>query len=579
MSLLNRKKTEKEKNGSEKRILVLSLAIFLFGLLIIGRLFFMQVLQGSYYSELASDRQEVAKSLLAKRGTIYARDGDELYPLVTNREYYQVFAEPYRIDDKSKVIDSITPILGLAEDEWKDVLGRLNKDNDPYEPIKSKVTKQQKEQLESLELEGIGFISETLRFYPEKNIGGHIFGFVKTADNNIIGQYGLEGYFDKELSGKSGLLKSVKDALGALITIGPRSIKKAEDGVDIVLTIDRNIQFTACEKLNEFYTYFEATGGTVIIMEPTGAILAMCSFPDFDPEKFNEVEDIDHFNNPAIFSPYEPGSIFKMITMAAGLDTGKVEPGTTYVDEGEVKVGPFTIRNSDLQTYGEQTMTQVLEKSLNTGIIFVEQEIGKNVFQDYVKRFGFGEKTNIRLDFEMAGNISSLDKRGDIFGITASYGQGITVTPLQMINSFATLANRGKLMQPYIVSEIIHPDGRIEKTQPKEIRQVIDPKTASLLTGMLISAVENGFGQKAAVEGYYFAGKTGTAQVAAADGGYGSDTVHSFVGYGPVVNPKFVMLVKIDSPKGIRFSSDSITPLFSQLAEFLVNYYQIQPDY
>lgn len=563
---------------SEVRIIILALVIFLFGAIIIFRLFTLQIAQNSFYLTMASKRHEVYKDLFPARGSIYTREDEKLYPLVANRDYYLVYAEPSKIASPKKIVDSITSILGLEEEEWKDLLGRLAKRDDPYEPIKHKATKQQIEQIEELELEGIGFMPEPYRFYSEQGIGGHIFGFVSFKDEEKRGQYGLEGHFNKELSGKSGLIKSMKDALGSLITIGPRSVQKAEDGADLVLTIDRHIQFKACQKLKEFYDYFEAEGGSVIIMEPTGAIIAMCSLPDFDPENYNEVEDINYLNNPAIFYPFEPGSVFKAITMAAGLDTGKVEPETTYVDEGEVKVYPYIIRNADFQAHGEQNMIYVLEHSLNTGALFVEQEIGKKTFKKYVEAFGFGENTGISLDTEMPGDLSQLDKRGDIYGITASYGQGITVTPLQMVTAFAAIANRGQLPKPYIVSEIIQPDDTKQIIQPEVVRQVIEPKTASLLTGMLISVVENGYGAKAKVDGYYLGGKTGTAQVAAA-GGYGAKTIHSFVGFGPVANPKFVMLVKLDNPKGIRFSSDSITPLFGQLAEFLLNYYQIQPDY
>lgn len=579
MALRNKKKLENDEVISNKRIMVLAMVIFIFGFAVIGKLFILQVWQSSFYEALASERQEVYKDLIPERGEFFVRENEQLHPLVVNREYYLLYAEPVKVRDAGEVVDGITPVLDLEEEEWKEMLGKLNKEGDPYEPLQSKVTKSQKQEIESLELEGLGFLPENYRFYPEQGIGGHIFGFLGFQNDKKVGQYGLEGYFDKELSGESGFLKSVKDALGSLITVGPRSVKKAEDGVDLVLTIDRNVQFTACQKLKEFYDYFEADSGSVIIMEPTGAIIAMCSFPDFDPEFYNEVEDIDTLSNPAIFTPYEPGSVFKVVTMAAGLDTGAVKPDTTYIDEGEVKVGPFTIKNADLQAHGEQTMTNVLEQSLNTGVIFVEQEIGKDTFRKYVKDFGFGELTGIELDTEASGDISSLDKRGDIYGITASYGQGITVTPLQMINSFATIANKGKLPKPYIVSEKIFPDGSIEETKPEVIRQVVSPKTATLLTGMLTSVIENGFGIKAKVEGYYLAGKTGTAQVADDNGRYGTKTNHTFVGFGPVTNPKYVMLVKIDNPKGIRFSSDSITPLFGQLSEYLLNYYQIKPDY
>lgn len=569
-----------ESPEKESRITILTIVIFLFGLITIGRLFILQVIQNPLYSLLATEKHEVYKNLFPQRGSIYVREGEKLYPIVTNQEYYLVYAEPVKIQSPNTVIDKITSILGLKEKEWKELLGRLAKRDDPYEPIKHKVTQQQIEQIEALELEGIDFLPESYRFYPEKNIGGHIFGFVGFKDDQRIGQYGLEGYFEKDLAGKSGVIRSIKDAMGSLITIGPRSVQPAQDGIDLVLTIDRRIQFTACQKLKEFYDWFKADSGSVIIMEPqTGVLIAMCSLPDFDPENYNEVKDINYFNNPAIFYDFEPGSVFKPITLAAALDVGKIEPQTTYIDEGEVKIGPFTVKNADLKAHGEQTMTQVLEYSLNTGAIFVADQIGKKTFRQYVKDFGFGEKTGIRLGSEVPGDISSLDKPGEIYYLTASYGQGITVTSLQLITAFAAIANNGKLVKPYIVSEIIKPDGSSIKTQVQEIRQVIKPKTATILTGMLTSVVENGYGKKAGVKGYYIAGKTGTAQVASPTGGYGTKTIHTFVGYGPVSNPKFIMLVKLDNPKGIGFAADSVTPLFSQLAEFLLNYYQIPPDY
>lgn len=574
-----RKKPDLSKLFPQTRMLVLFLVIILLGFIIIFRLFTLQVLQHPFYSVMASERQEVYKYLFPQRGSIYVEEKGQLYPLVANREYYLVYAEPVKIESPKKIVDSITPILDLKEEEWKDLLGRLAKTDDPYEPIKHKVTKQQMEQIKALNLTGIGFSPEAYRFYPEKGIGGHIFGFVGVKENEKIGQYGLEGYFNKELSGKSGLIKSVKDALGALITVGPRSIQKAEDGDNLVLTIDRHIQFTACQKLKFFYDYFKAESATVIIMQPDGAILAMCSFPDFDPDNYNEVEDINYLNNPAIFSDYEPGSVFKPITMTAALDTGKISPETTYEDTGEVKVGPYTIKNFDNKAHGVKTMTEVLEESLNTGAMFAVEKVGKETFKKYVNDFGFGKNTGITLDKEVPGDISQLDKKGDVYYLTASFGQGITITPLQLVAAYGAIANKGILMKPYIVSEIIKPDGTKEVTKPEEIRQVMLPKTASLLTGMLVSVTEKGYDKKARVPGYYLAAKTGTAQVAGGSGSYSGKTIHTFIGYGPVSNPKFIMLLKLNNPSGIGFASDSLGPLFRQIAEFLLNYYQIPPDY
>jgi len=570
-------------NGIEKesRITILTVVIFLFGLIIIGRLFTLQILQNSFYSLLATEKHEIYRDLFPQRGSIYVHEGGDLYPLVTNKDYYLVYAEPIKIKSPNTVIDKITPILGLEEEEWKALLPKLAQNDDPYEPIKHKVSPEQVEQIESLGLEGIGFLPETYRYYPEKSIGGHIFGFVGFQSDERVGQYGLEGYFNQELSGKSGLLKSVKDALGSLVTIGPRSIQSAEDGVDLVLTIDRQVQFFACQKLKEFFDYFQSEKGSVIIMEPkTGAIIAMCSLPDFNPEYYNEVEDINYLNNPAIFYDYEPGSVFKPITMAAALELGEIEPDTTYEDTGEVKVGPFTIRNFDNQAHGIKTMTEVLELSLNTGAMFAAEKIGKDNFREFVEAFGFGQPTGLTLDKEVAGDISPLRKRGDVYYLTASFGQGITVTPLQLITAFSAIANQGKLVKPYIVSEIIKSNGEIIKTEPQAVRQVIAPKTATLLTAMLTSTVERSYDKKARVDGYYIAGKTGTASVPSPRGGYSNETIHTFVGFGPVSNPRFVMLTKLDKNKtGPGFASDTVTFLFSQIAEFLLNYYQIPPDY
>ncbi|MFA6410224.1 MAG: penicillin-binding protein 2 [Candidatus Buchananbacteria bacterium] len=567
------------KQNIDIRIFCILGVIFLIGLAIIVRLFILQIWQGSFYKTMASAEHEVSEDLMPDRGSIYAKEKDQLFPLVTNRDYYLVYAEPVRIKKPEVVAQALGKILKFTEEESADLLIRLSKGDDPYEPIKHKITKQEVDEIKKFNLAGIGFVSENFRFYPEKGIGGHIFGFVGFKDNEKIGQYGLEGYFNKELSGQAGLMKSAKDALGSLITIGSRSVKKAENGSDLILTIDRQIQFFACQKLNEFSDRFGADGGSVIVMKPTGEILAMCSVPDFDPDNYQDVKDINQFNNPAIFEAYEPGSVMKAISMAAGLDSGAVTPETTYNDEGEVKVGGFTIKNSDLKAHGITNMVGILEKSLNTGAIFVEQKVGKEKFKNYLKNFGFGKVTGIQLNKEVAGDLSALDKSGEIYGMTASFGQGIMVTPIQLVAAFGTIANEGKLVKPFVVSEIDKPDGQKQIFSPQVVRQVISPKTASVLTGMLTSVVEHGYGKKAGNKGYYFAGKTGTAQVAAPGGGYGGKTIHTFAGFGPISKPAFVMVTMLNNPKGVRFAEDSSTPLFGQIAQFLLNYYQIPPDY
>jgi len=431
-------------------------------------------------------------------------------------------------------------------------------------------------------IDGIGFARSSFRFYPEKNIGSNILGFVGYVDDKQQGRYGLEEFFDEELAGAAGSIKVERDAKGDPIIINDREYNKAEDGSDLILTINRSIQFTVCQKLNEAVARHGADGGSVIILEPkTGAVLAMCSNPDYDGNNYKDVKDIRDFTNPAIFSQYEPGSIFKVITMAMALDQGKITPQTTYEDTGQVIIGKYKIENSDHKANGIQTMNEVLEKSLNTGVIFAMRSIGPDLFSEYVKKFGFGEKTGIELKGESKGDIKNLTKKpvGELYAATASFGQGMAVTPIQMVSAFLALANKGVMMKPYIVKEIVKPDGTKIKTEPKIIGRAVSEKTAAILSGMMVNVVENGHGKKAGVKGYYVAGKTGTAQVPAKSGGYQAGAhIGSFAGFAPADDPKFVMLVRIDQPRDVEWAESSAAPLFGELAEYILNYWQVPKE-
>ncbi|PIR14021.1 hypothetical protein COV49_00320 [Candidatus Falkowbacteria bacterium CG11_big_fil_rev_8_21_14_0_20_39_10] len=495
-----------------------------------------------------------------------------------------------------------------------DYLKILTKKDDPYEPIENKVDEETLKELyallasrenyivskEDLELKqgeilfksdgqkltifGISHTMFAYRFYPESELGSHTLGFVSLSQDEQRGRYGLEGFFDEELSGQFGSVKSERGADRNVIIVNDREYISPVDGDNLILTLDRSIQFAVCQKLNEIALRHGADGGTVIAVNPrTGAILAICSWPDYDPNNYKEVEDIKVYNNPAIFDEYEPGSVFKPITMAAGLDQEKITPQTTYNDEGQVMVKgwPKPIKNSDYDThggYGRVDMNNVLENSLNTGAIFAMQQIGPEVFSQYVKNFGFGEKTGIELETENSGNIRNLqsDNIQEVYAATASFGQGLTVTPLQMLMSYAAIANGGILMKPYIVKEIIHADGSKEITQSRQVRRVISEKAATLLSGMLANVVEGGHAIRAAVSGYYIGGKTGTAQVASGSvRGYGGQTIHTFVGIAPIDDPAFVMLVKLNDPKDVQFAASSAAPLFGELAGYLLDYLEV----
>ena len=432
-------------------------------------------------------------------------------------------------------------------------------------------------------LPGFGFDLRPHRYYPEKEIGSHIIGFVSNVDNQEVGRYGLEDFFNEELAGKAGYLKSEKAGKSETVIVNNREYVKPENGSDLILTIDRNIQFVACEKLKEAVKKHDADSGSVVVMNPkTGAIIAMCSVPDFDPNNYKDVSDIGVFNNPVIFEQYEPGSVFKTVTMSIAIDQNKVSPATLFNDTGEIMIAGWNkpIRNSDFSSKGSHGMVDmnyVLENSLNTGSIFAMRQAGPTVFADYVKNYGFGEKTGIELGSESSGNINNLlkPKIKEIDAATASFGQGIAVTSLQMIMPYQAIANKGAMMKPHIVESIVRSDGKREDIQPQQIRRVISAQTAATMSAMLTNVVEKGHSSKAYIEGYYIGGKTGTAQIPG-PGGYLKDQyIHTFVGIAPIENPAFVMLTKMDNPKDVVYAEGSVVPLWKDIADFILKYYQI----
>ncbi|MBI4709396.1 MAG: penicillin-binding protein 2 [Candidatus Portnoybacteria bacterium] len=565
------------KSQKERRIYFLLLLIFLIYGAVIYRLFLIQVLKHSTYSALAQDQNQIFKKLIPNRGEIFAQDKNlTFFPLAINREYPAVYLVPREISDKENLAQKLSEILGIDKET---ILNKAGKIDDPYEPLKSKIDDASAQKIQELDLEGVYLTSENSRWYPEKNLTSHLVGFLGYKDDERVGQYGLEGYYNQDLSGQAGILKTTKDAQGTSILMGDYDLEPAKDGGSLYLTIDPNIQFVAAQKLKAVLEKWQSSSGSVIVMDPkTGAILAMASFPDFDSNEYSKVENIDDFLNPITQKLYEPGSVFKPITMAAGLDSGKVSPETTYVDTGSLEIGGYLITNAADRSYGLSNMTKVLEKSINTGVVFAQRKTGNEIFKNYVEAFGFNGPTGVDLAGEVAGNINNLKENKEINFATAAFGQGIAVTPLEMAAAICAIANEGKMMRPYLVEKIVYPDGREEKTEPQAIRQVVSEQTANKLTAMLVSTVRNGY-DKIKIKGYFIAGKTGTAQVPSEDQrGYSDETIHTFIGYAPAYNPKFLVFIKMDKPKGINFASDSLGPVFAEIAKYLFNYYEIPPD-
>ncbi len=552
--------------------------IILAAAVIFVRLYSLQVVAHKKYLSLAQNQHEIYQELIPERGDVFLKDGENAYPLAVNRDLQMAYAIPREIKEPEKSALMIASILDVDEGLLKE---KFSDEKDLFEIIKHKLTDEEISKVKELDIPGIYMMPEKFRYYPAGELAAHIIGFVGSDGEKYAGRYGIESYWEEELRGKTGSLSQERDTGGRWISITDRDLQPAQDGVDLVLTISHPIQYEVEKILRETVEKHGADSGTIIVMEPaTGKILALANYPSFNPNDYSNAEDISVFLNPAVSFTYESGSVFKPITMAAGIDDGKIEPDSTYIDTGSVYEAGYTITNSEGKIYDQQTMTEILEKSINTGAIYVEKLVGNRKFADYVRRFGFGSKSGVELPAELAGNIRNLEElRKDIQFFTASFGQGIAVTPIQLINSYAVIANGGKLMKPQIVDKIIYPNGTEEDIEPQEIQRVISEETAKKIREMLRSVVVNGHGKRADVPGYLVGGKTGTAQVAkASEKGYEEGiTIGSFAGFAPTDDPQFAILVKIYNPKDVQWAESTAAPAFSRVMKFLLEYYKIRP--
>ena len=536
------------------------------------RLGFLQIIQQGLYKALAQGQQQTSSLAKGERGQIFVQDkkGD-FFPLASNKRISSVFISPSEIKDADGVIEILSDALSVS----KEVLAeKISYTDSVYQIIEKNITKEQEQPIEKEKLSGVYIGQDVVRFYPQAGFASRILGF---TNQDGKGQYGVEEQFNDILEGKEGINQDVQNPGGYLFL---PSKTRVADGKDIVLTIDYNIQSFAeslLEKKAEDLNYEE---GTIVVADPTsGKILAMAVYPNFDPNQYGKVKDLSLFQNPSVQNLFEPGSIFKPFTMAVALNEGKITPDATFIDTGSVKIGPAVIYNFDRKVYGVSDMSRVLEKSINTGAVWISQQIPHDTFVNYLGEFGFNQKTGVDVQGEVYSRNDIL-KTGSATGFaTASFGQGIEMTPVQLAAAFSMFANGGKVVTPYVVEKMVS-GGQEQKAQPNISGQVISAKTAEQVTKMMINVVERGFGDIARIPGYYLAGKTGTAQVSYEDkkGYYPDKTIQSFIGFGPALKPEFLILVKLDDPK-VPTSSLSAAPIFGKLAQFIINYWQIPPDY
>ena len=521
---------------------------------LIFRLYNLELVKGGYYAARAESETLASQDLSANRGSIYFTDENgKTLPAAINKDFPIVYAVPNAIQDQQEAANALAPILNMPISSLEHT---FLKPNDSYELLGAKIDPSVAAQVGNLNIKGIYTDLAPERFYPMGSVASQVLGFVgpDTADNGESGHYGVEGFYNSTLEG---------------VVSGTEAIAQ---GADINLTIDPNIQIEAEKILDNLVASNNATGGSVIVEDPeTGKILAMGSTPDFDPNDYSS-SSIADFLNTTVQKVYEPGSMFKVLTMAAGIDAGKITPQTTYDDKGTVIISGAKITNYDLLTHGAYgpgtTMTNVIEHSINTGAVFAEEQTGNDIFTNYLKKFGLGERTGVDLPGEVAGNLSELaPKAPQVAFSTASYGQGVAVTPLEIINAVAAIANGGTLMRPYLNAAL----------KPQVIRRVISTSTAEQVTGMMVDAVD--LAHVANIDGYSLAGKTGSAFIPdLVHGGYTDKLIDSYVGFGPTSNPKFIALIRIDTLPESAIAALSVVPAFRDLSQYIINYYGIPPD-
>jgi cell division protein FtsI/penicillin-binding protein 2 len=568
-------------------------SLLVFGLLLFGRLAYLQIIRHGYYAAKANTEQTLKDQIPARRGELYVHDGAGTSPLALNQTLFVVEADPSQMTDKADAAGKIASVLGGSKDDY---LNKLNAGL-RYAKLADRVTTDNSDKLKKLGVKGLWTKEAAYRTYPEGSLAAQVTGFV---NNSGAGQYGIEQYLNDQLAGVPGHLSGKTDTNGVPIATADNVITPAQDGKSYLLTIDRNIQAMVEQKLEAQVKAVKAKSGSVVIMDPsTGAIKAMATYPTFDPNNYSKTTDYNAFLNQTVTSQFEPGSGVKTFTMAVGLDQGKITPDSKYDDPGCYKIDDRNVCDAAGDKPGNgKTMTVVLRDSLNTGVMYVLRLLsgqtdkftlnGKKILYDYfTKHFGFGVRTGIEQANEASGavNTPSNAAGNDVNYANMSFGQGMSVTMVQMVAAMGAVANGGKLFQPRLLDAEIKPDGIQVPVQPRLSRDhVLSAKAAQELNQMLQVVVQHGSGYRVYDnpdnKNYKIAGKTGTAQIPKPDGtGYiDGANIGSFTGYAPADNPKFVMMVQINQPGVSGYAEFTTVPLFGDICGWLFKYYAIPPS-
>lgn len=572
--------TEDQRLRSEDRAHLIILMWFLVAVILLGRAFYIQVVKHGYYTDLA-DRQYISTTPVNfDRGTVFfSHYRQDLVPAAQLSTTFRLAIDPGAIKDPEALYEKLSKHVPIDK---LDFLERAQKKDDPYEEVAKDIASDTITLMKKDKFTGVSFVKDNKRAYPQEDIGAKVLGFVGNDGLRMKGQYGIERYYNDVLARTtSDTSINFFAELFADIEKTKVSNRSKQEG-DIVLTIDaeaeRALHGILAETRREWNS--DLIGG--IIMDPnTGAIVAMDTLPSYDPNAFSQVKDASLFLNQNVSGVYEMGSIIKPITMASALDSGAVSATTTYNDTGFRDLNGYKVRNFDSKPRGPgTTMQTILDKSLNIGIVFLVEQLGTKRFQEYFKKFGLGEETGIDLPGEASGLTKNLDSNVFVDNATAGFGQGIAVSPIQTIRALAALGNGGKLVNPHVVDTIIYQDGTAKKIAQDDAVQILKPETSEQISRMLVHVVDTALMNGTyKMDRYTIAAKTGTAQIPRPGGGYYEDRyLHSFFGYFPAYEPKYIIFLYQTYPKGAEYASATLTDPFFKLVKFLISYYEVPPD-
>ena len=568
----------KSSSCHSARVKILFLAILLFAATLIGRLYFLQIVDGATYRAEAEAQYRGSRRADLNRGAIYfeTKDGT-LVSAATMKSGYDLAIHPNLITNATTTFEKINAILPIAQDDFFTKAGKPSN----WEEIKKYLIPEIGEKLLALKIPGVETVSTNWRFYPADKLAANVLGLIGYQGDIIAGRYGLESYYEDVLKrDESNLYQNIFAEIfsGLEKTI----IRKSSLEGNIVTTIEPTVENFLEKKLADLNEKWQpAETGGIIINPKTGEIYAMANLPTFNPNNFSSEGNVKIFSNPLVENAYEMGSIIKPLTVAAGLDASVITATTTYNDAGFVELNGRKISNFDKKARGVVNMQEVLNQSLNTGAVFIMRTLGRDTFSQYMFNFGIGEETGIDLPNESPGLANNLKSSRDVEPATASFGQGVSMTPIMTARALSVLANGGLLITPHLVKKIEYTAGFSKNIASDNDKRVLKKEASEEITRMLVEVVDKALlNGEVKQEHFSIAAKTGTAQIAnPAGGGYFEDKfLHSFFGYFPAYEPKFLVFLYLYEPVSVNYASQTLTRPFIDIAKFLLNYYNIPPD-